>query len=160
MGNITLIAAIGKNRELGKNNDLIWRFKEDMEFFKKQTLGKPVLMGSRTLESLPKLLPERKHIVITSKKEKLPEEVRVVHSIKDALEVCSDYDEVMVIGGASIYTQMLDYSNKLILTEIDAMAVADVFFPKFNKKEWENELLGEYHENNVMFKHMIYTRKK
>ena len=68
MGNITLIAAIGKNRELGKNNDLIWRFKEDMEFFKKQTLGKPVLMGSRTLESLPKLLPERKHIVITSKK--------------------------------------------------------------------------------------------
>ena len=159
MSNITMIAAIGKNRELGKNNDLIWRFKEDMKFFQENTMGKPMLMGIKTLESLTKLLSGRKHIVITSKKRVLPEEVRLVHSVDEALEVCREYDEVMVIGGASIYAQMLDYSNKLILTEINATSDADVFFPEFDQKDWNRKFIGEHQEDNIVFKHTVYTRK-
>jgi len=159
MSNITMIAAIGKNRELGKNNDLIWRFKEDMKFFQENTMGKPMLMGVKTLESLPKLLSGRKHIVITSKKRAFPEEVRLVHSVDEALESCREYDEVMVIGGASVYAQLLDYSNKLILTEINATSDADVFFPEFDQKDWNRKFIGEHQEDNIVFKHMVYTRK-
>lgn len=160
MKNITLIAAIGKNRELGKNNDLIWHFKEDMKFFRNETMGKPILMGIRTLESLPKLLPGRKHIVITSKKRDLPEEVKVVHSIEEALEICIEYDEVMVIGGASVYSQMYNYCDKMILTEIDAESDADVYFPEFEKNDWNCEIVGEQEEDNISYKHVVYTRKR
>ena len=81
MKNITIIAAIGRNRELGKNNDLIWHFREDMKFFKEQTMGKPIVMGYKTLESLPKLLPGRKHIVLTSRNLELDPSIVIVHSI-------------------------------------------------------------------------------
>jgi len=160
MKNITMIAAVGKNLELGKNNDLIWHFKEDMKFFREQTMGKPMVMGIKTLESLPKLLPGRKHIVLTSRNPELPEEVEVVHSIDELLERIVEYPEVMIIGGASVYKQMLDYSDKLILTEVDAEADADVYFPKYNKDEWNSEFLGEHEENNIKYKHLVYTRKK
>ena len=160
MDNITMIAAIGKNNELGKNNDLIWKFKEDMQFFKEQTMGKPIVMGIKTLESLPKLLPGRKHIVLTTKNIELAPSILVVHSIDELLEEVIKYPEVMIIGGASIYKQMLEYSNKLILTEVDAEAKdADVYFPKFNKKDWTKEVLSEQEENDIKFKHLVYTRK-
>lgn len=159
MDNITMIAAVGKNLELGRNNDLIWHFREDMKFFRKETMGKPIVMGMRTLESLPKLLPGRKHIVLTSKNPSLPEDVVIVHSIDELLESIKDYPEVMVIGGASVYKQLLEYSDKLILTEIDAEADADVFFPKFNVEDWDSVIVGENEENNIKYKHLVYTRK-
>lgn len=159
MDNITMIAAVGKNLELGRNNDLIWRFKEDMKFFRQETMGKPIVMGMKTLESLPKLLPGRKHIVLTTKSPLLPKEVLIVHSIDELLESVKDYPEVMVIGGASVYNQLLEYSHKLILTEIDAEAEADVFFPNFNKDDWNSTIVGEYEENNLKYKRLVYTRK-
>ena len=159
MKNITMIAAVGKNLELGKNNDLIWHFKEDMQFFKEQTMGKPIIMGMKTLESLPKLLPGRKHIVLTRQHKELDPEVLVVHSIDELLESIKGYPEVMVIGGASVYKQMLDYSEKLILTEIEAEAEADVYFPSFDKTEWDSEVVGEHTENEISYKHLVYTRK-
>jgi len=155
-----MIAAVGKNLELGRNNDLIWHFKEDMQFFRQETMGKPIVMGMKTLESLPKLLPGRKHIVLTTKNPLLPEEVSIVHSIDQLLEFVRDYPEVMVIGGASVYKQLLEYSNKLILTEIDAEAEADVFFPSFDKADWESTVVGENEENHIKYKHLVYTRKK
>ena len=160
MKNITMIAAVGKNLELGKNNDLIWHFKEDMKFFKEQTMGKPMVMGIKTLESLPKLLPGRQHIVLTRRNLTLDPSVLIVHSIDELLEKVRDYPEVMVIGGASVYKEMLDYSDKLILTEIDAEADADVYFPKFDKNEWDSTVLGENSENDISYKHFVYTRKK
>ena len=159
MKNITMIAAVGKNLELGKDNNLIWRFKEDMKFFREQTMGKPMIMGMKTLESLPKLLPGRLHIVLTSRNPELDPSVVVAHSIDEVLEISSKYPEVMVIGGASIYKQMLEYSDKLILTEIDQSADADVYFPKFDKSEWNSEVIGDIEENNVHYKHLVYTRK-
>ena len=163
MKNITMIAAIGKNNELGKNNDLIWHFKEDMKFFREQTINKPIVMGRKTLESLPKLLPKRKHIVLSRRKEGFPEEVLVIDSKEELLKWIEDYqDEVMIIGGASIYQQFLNYSDKLVLTEIDAEdKEADVFFPEFNKEDFTSIQIGEeQEENNISYKHLIYTRKK
>lgn len=157
---MTMIAAVGKNLELGKNNDLIWHLKEDMKFFREKTMGKPIIMGMKTLESLPKLLPGRKHIVLTTKNPDLDPEIIIVHSIDELLEKVANYPEVMVIGGASVYKQLIDYSDKLLLTEIDASADADVYFPTFNKEEWDREVLGENEENNISYKHLVYTRKK
>ena len=159
MKNITMIAAVGKNLELGKNNDLIWHFKEDMKFFREQTMGKPIVMGIKTLESLPKLLPGRKHIVLTTRNLELDSAILVVHSIDELLEKVIDYPEVMVIGGASIYRQLLEYSDKLILTEIDSDADADVYFPSFDKREWNSEVVGEHIEDDISYKHLVYTRK-
>ncbi len=160
MKNITIIAAIGRNRELGKNNDLIWHFREDMKFFKEQTMGKPIVMGYKTLESLPKLLPGRKHIVLTSRNLELDPSIVIVHSIDELLNEVVKYPEVMIIGGASVYKEMLSYSDKLILTEIDAEADADVYFPEFKREEWNSTLVGEHQENDISYKHLVYTRKK
>ena len=150
MKNITMIAAVGKNLELGRKNDLIWRFKEDMKFFREQTMGKPMVMGYNTFLSLPGLLPGRKHIVLSFEKIDLGKDVEVVTSMDELLDKIVEYPEVMIIGGASIYKQMLEYSNKLILTEVDAEAKdADVYFPKFNKKDWTKEVLSEQEENDI-----------
>ena len=161
MKNITMIAAIGKNRELGKNNDLIWHLKEDMKFFKDQTMGKPIVMGRKTFESLPKLLPGRKHIILTKQKLDVPEEVLLFHNKEDVLDYIKSYqEEVMIIGGASIYKEFLEDSNKLVLTEIDDEdKTADTYFPYFDKEEWLKEELSTEEENNIKYKHIIYTRK-
>ena len=161
MKNLSLIAAVGKNLELGKNNQLIWRFKEDMQFFKSQTINKPVVMGMNTLNSLPRLLPQRQHIVLTRKNISLPPEIIVVHSIDELLNYVYEYgDEVMVIGGASVYNQLIDYSNKMILTEIDAEdKMADVYYPYFDKSEWDSEFISEHEHDDIKYKHLVYTRK-
>ena len=138
MKNLTIIAAVGKNLELGKDNKLIWHFKEDMKFFRDNTINKPIVMGMNTLESLPKLLPKRTHIVLTRQNKKLDPSIMVVHSIDELLDYVENCKtEVMVIGGASIYQQLIGYSNKMLLAEIDATASADAYFPKFNKDDCE-----------------------
>ena len=163
MKNVTMIAAIGKNNELGKNNDLIWKFKEDMQFFKEQTMGKPMAMGYKTFYSLRggKPLPGRKHIVLTSRNIEENPQITIVRSLEELLKYIEEYkDEVMIIGGASIYKAMLEYADKLVLTEIDAEdKEADAFFPEFNKEEWNNEILSEHEENNIKYKHLVYKRK-
>ena len=163
MKNITMIAAIGKNNELGKNGDLIWRFKEDMQFFKDQTMSKPMAMGYNTFYSLRggKPLPGRKHIVLTSRTLEENPQVEVVRSIEELLKYIEDYgEEVMIIGGAKVYNTMLEYADKLILTEVDAEdKEADVYFPEFNKEEWDSEVLSSHEENNIKYKHLVYKRK-
>ena len=163
MNNITMIAAIGKNNELGKNNDLIWKFKEDMQFFKEQTMGKPMAMGYKTFYSLRegKPLPGRKHIVLTSRNIEENPQIKIVRSLEELINYIEEYkEEVMIIGGASIYKAMLEYADKLLLTEIDAEdKEADAFFPEFNKEEWNNEILSEHEENNIKYKHLVYKRK-
>ena len=158
--NMTIIAAVGKNLELGKDNNLIWRFKEDLAFFKKETMGKPIVMGMKTYDSLPGLLPGRTHIVLTHRNIELDKSVIIVHSIEELLDKIKEYQEVMIIGGASIYKELIDYSNKMILTEINAESDADAYFPEFNKEDWNREEIGDFEENNISYKRLIYTRKK
>ena len=160
---ITIIAAVGKKNELGKNNDLIWRFKEDMSFFRENTMNKPIVMGLNTFKSLPKLLPKRKHIVISDTPVELPSEVTVVHTMDELLKLIDTLsqanEEVMIIGGASIYAQFIKYADKLLLTEVDASSPADVYFPTFDKTAWERTVLSRQEENGISFEHVEYIRK-
>ena len=158
--NISMIAAIGKNNELGINGNLIWRFKGDMKFFKETTMGHVVVMGKNTFLSHPKVLPGRKNIVLT-KSNIDNKDIEIYRSIKEFLDSYKDFnDEIFIIGGASIYNEFIEYAKKMYLTEIDMNEPnADVFYPNFNKDEWEQEALGTNEESNIKYKHVLYKRK-
>lgn len=158
--NINLIAAIGKNYELGKDNNLIWRIKGDMKFFRETTMGYPIVMGRKTFESLPKVLPGRSNIVISTS-DIQNNEIELYKSIKEFLEAYKDFnDDIFVIGGASIYSQFIDIATKLYLTEVDAEEQsADVYFPRFNINDWSREVLLEKKEDLLEYKHVLYKRK-
>jgi len=134
--NLTAIACIGKNYELGANNDLIWRFREDLQTFKKITSGHTIVMGRKTFESLPGLLPNRRHLVIT--RGAGIDNIETFKSISEFIEFAKNHDgEVFVIGGGEIYTQLMPYCKKMILTHVDAVDLsAEIFFPKFDKSKW------------------------
>lgn len=157
---ISIIAAIGKNNELGKNNNLIWHLKEDLKFFKELTTNHVIVMGRKTFESLPKMLPNRHHIVLTSNNN-LNDKIEVFNNIESFSEKYKDYeDEIFIIGGSSIYRSFLDYSNKLYLTEIDEECKnADVYFPYFDKSLWSKEYISdELEENNIKYRHVLYKK--
>ena len=162
--NLTLIVAVGKNNEIGKNNDLIWRFKEDMKFFKETTMGHPMIMGRKTFQSLPKLLEGRKHLVLTRSNLEFPEEVDVYKSVEEFLDAYKDSEEeIFDIGGATIYKELLEYANKLYLTEIDAEdKEADVYFPNFDKENFDREELTHFQDEKtgIQYKHILYKRRK
>lgn len=155
---VSMIAAVGKNLELGKNNNLIWHFKEDMKFFKDTTIGHTVVMGRKTFESLPKALPGRKNIVITSNAEYQAQGATVVTSVEEAIQI-ADNEEIFVIGGGKIYAEFLPYADKLYLTEIDAeCADADTYFPQFNKSEYIKEIINYYDIDGLEFYHVVYKK--
>ena len=110
--NISMIAAVGKNLELGKGNDLIWHFKDDMRFFKETTTGNTVIMGRKTFESLPHALPNRRNIVITTDKSYVAPGAEVAHSVDEANALCGN-DNAFIIGGGNVYKQYLPLANKL-----------------------------------------------
>lgn len=157
--NISLILSVGKNNEIGRGNDLIWHFHADMKFFRETTTGNTVVMGRKTFESLPKVLPNRKNIVITSDKNLKIDGAVVVHSIDEALKEAEN-DNIFVIGGGNIYAQFLPLANKIYLTEIDAQCPdADTFFPEFDKSLYTRTVLGENEENGIKFSHVLYAKK-
>ncbi len=139
---ISAIAAIGRNRELGAGNELLWHLPEDFKHFKEATMGKPIIMGSTTYESIGKALPGRLNIVLTRRADYMAEGCVVAHSLEDAVALAQervnndDVDEVFIIGGANVYKQALDSDivDRLYLTLVDAdFQEADVFFPEYNK---------------------------
>ena len=156
----SIIAAIGNNNELGYKNDLIWHLKRDLKFFRSITNGKSIIMGRRTFESLPKMLPNRHHIVLSSSND-FPDEVSVYHRLEDLLEEYKNNpEELFVIGGASIYQEFLKLSDKMYLTEVDAsFDKADVYFPVFNEDDYDMQILDFDKENNIEYKHVLYKRK-
>lgn len=155
---ISIIAAVGKNLELGKNNDLIWHFKEDMRFFKETTTGHTVVMGRKTFESLPKALPNRRNIVISSNPDYVAEGAEVVTDINDIYSLAEN-DEVFIIGGGKIYSRFINDADKLYLTEIDAaQPSADVYFPSFDKAEYVREVINNYCIDGVNFSHILYSK--
>lgn len=161
MINLTLIAAIGENYELGKGNQLIWHIPEDMKFFKENTINKPIVMGRKTLESLPRLLPKRKHLVLTHQSLPTTQDIEVFHELETLLKYLEIQDqEAMVIGGAQVYKQLLPYANKMLLTKIVSSAKADVYFPKFSEDEWTEEVLSTHTYQEIPYKHLVYYRKK
>ena len=159
--NITLIAAVGLNNELGKDNDLIWKIPEDLKFFKENTMNKYVVMGLNTYLSLPRKLLNRKYIIVSHKECDVDDDMVVCRDLNELLEYIKDIEtEIMVIGGASMYAQMIDFADKMLLTEIDATADATVYFPEFNKEEWNKDILSEHVYDGLSYKHVKYVRKK
>lgn len=157
----TIIAAIGKNNELGRNNELIWHLPNDLKFFKETTTGHTIIMGRKTLESLPKLLPNRHHIVLSSK-EDFEESIERYKTLKELLESLKNREEEMfVIGGASIYKEFIDIADKMYLTEIDSECKdADAYFPEFNESDWDRTIIKENEDNGITYKHVLYKRSK
>ncbi|MBP5684372.1 MAG: dihydrofolate reductase, partial [Bacilli bacterium] len=129
MNNISIIACVGRNLELGKNNDLIWHLPNDLKYFKETTSGKTVIMGRRTFDSLKKALPHRRNIVLQMPSESKIDGVEIFNDIPSILENVKDEEEVFIIGGASIYKQFLPYARKLYLTEVHKSSrSAEVYF--------------------------------
>jgi dihydrofolate reductase len=144
---ISLIAAIGKNNELGKGNTLLWHMPADMKHFKETTMAHPVIMGRKTFESIGKPLPNRRNIVITRDVKYKAPGVETAQSISGALEKLPDTnEEIFVIGGGELYKEFMPIADKLYITHIDAGDKdADVFFPEIIPIAW-NEISHVEHK--------------
>lgn len=152
----SIIAAVGKNNELGKKGDLIFHIKEDMQFFKETTTGHTVVMGFKTWKSLPKKLPNRKNIVVSFEEIEGPDEcvTDLVQFIKDNENTD---EEIFVIGGGSIYAQFIDHAKRIYLTEIDGEdSEADVFFPDFNKSKFKRTVLQKGNSGKLSYEMCRY----
>ena len=157
---IKIIAAIGKNNELGANNALLWNLPGDMKFFRETTRGATVIMGRLTFESIGRPLPKRRNIVITRSDDYRPEGAEIAGSLEAALDAAKADPEVYIIGGASVYAQALSICDEMILTEIDEeYPRADVFFPDFDRSDWESELIAENSDGGTRYRHVRYIRK-
>ena len=157
---ISIIAAIGKNNELGKDNNLIWHIKGDLAHFKELTMHKKIVMGANTYKSLPKKLEGRKYLILSKSLRNIPD-AYVYQSFDELLAYLNTLDEeVMVIGGASIYKLFLPYAEVLYLTEIEEKSDADVYFPEFDKKEFTKTYSVEHEEDNIKYKFVTYVRLK
>lgn len=155
----SLICAVAKNNCIGINNKLPWNIPEDLKHFKDLTMGKTVLMGQKTFESilgyLGKPLPGRRTVVITNSPDFIPPEgVRVVHSLDEMFNSLKDED-VFVCGGASIYKQTVNSVDTLYITHVDQVVDGDVFFPEIDKNIWQ-EAEREDHEG---FSFVKYVKK-
>ncbi len=137
MKNWGIIVAIGENYEIGKDNDLLCHISDDLKRFKAITTGHTIVMGRKTFESLPKgALPNRRNIVLSTQNIEL-QGAEVYHSVEEIKQATKNDESVFIIGGASIYKQLLNEVNQMFLTRIKARFEADAFFPKFDINEWE-----------------------
>lgn len=155
---ISLIAAVGKNNELGKNNSLIWHLDGDLPFFKKVTTGKTVIMGRKTFESLPKALPNRRNIVLTTDENYKAVGAEVFTSKEKILEEVKNEAEVFIIGGASVYALFLPFADRIYLTEADAEdSEADVYFPVFDKSLFKRKSI-DFGGTDIKYEHVLYEK--
>ena len=162
---INIIAAVGKNNVIGLKNSLPWHLSADLRYFAQTTKNKTVLMGENNflsiLEKIGKPLPGRRNIVLTDKKNKKFSGVETVNSIEEAMKIIGD-EEIFVIGGASVYRQMLPLAGKLYITEVNYGGQGDAFFPTIDQSQWVLEK-QEPHikdgKNDYDYTFRIYHRK-
>lgn len=134
---LAIIVAMDEQRLIGKDNDLPWKISADLQYFRRTTMGKPIIMGRNTHESIGRPLPGRQNIVISSQQNYKAEGCDVVHSIDDALALCQDAEQVMVMGGASLYQQILPLADFLYLTRVHASLDGDTWFPEWSEQDWQ-----------------------
>ncbi len=150
-----------QNRLIGKNNALPWRLPADMQWFRKQTMGKPILMGRKTFESIGKPLPGRENIVLTRQSDLSIEGCRVVSTLAEAKTAVPDAGEIMVIGGAEIYTLLLPDADRLYCTLIHDRFEGDAWFPEFDRTEWKQVFCEPHNadeKNRYAYSFIIYER--
>ena len=160
---ITLIAAMDRNRVIGIDNKLPWRLPAEMAYFTKMTTGKTVLMGRKTCESLPKPLINRRNVVLTRQRDLAAEGYEYVHSLEEAAKL-GDSADLMVMGGAEIYKQLLPYADTVLLTEVHTTVEAgDAFFPELPEAEWElaeSNFRANDEKNKFDFTTQVFKRKQ
>lgn len=160
---ISLIAAIGKNYELGKDNKLIWNLKNDMKFFKNTTLNHTVVMGYNTYLSIGRPLPLRRNVVLVHDKKLLNDSNLVVYDDINELikkEFQDNDEEKFVIGGASLYKYFYNYADRMYLTLIESTCnEADSFFPEIDEKDWNKKIIENNQENDLNYSFVLYERK-
>lgn len=158
-----MIAAAAENNALGKDNELVWHLPDDFKRFKRLTIGHDIIMGRKTLESFPKLLPSRHHIVLTRDSDyKAPEGVTLVSSMDEALTQARKDSAPFIIGGAEIYRLGMDYAEKIELTRVHGTFEADAFFPDIDADQWEL-VHEEYHpkddKHDFAFTYQTFLRR-
>jgi len=159
---ISLITAMDRNRLIGNNNQLPWHLPVDFAHFKSVTMGKPVIMGRKTYESIGRPLPGRTNIVLSRDPDISFEGVACVSSFEQALLLVADAEEVMVIGGSTIYEMLLPRANRLYLTYVDAEFEGDAWFPEFDKNQWFEleSVLRKADEKNLYDCRFVTLEKK
>lgn len=164
---ISMIAAVARELAIGIDNKMPWHISEDFKFFKDKTIGKPIIMGRKTYESIGRPLPKRLNVILTRNKDSIVETdlVRVATSIEQAIKLSKEWaiqngvNEIMIGGGQQIYKEALPFADTIYLTEIDAaIPAADTFFPRFNKDVWKKT--DEIPAQNEQFKWVWVTYKK
>ena len=161
---LSLIVAVANNNVIGKENALIWHLPEDLKRFKEITMGKTIIMGRKTFESLGRILPKRKHIVLCKSGCLNIEDdrVKIIKDISELDKYINDSEEHFVIGGATIYKLLLDKVNKMYITKINENFDGDAFFPDFDESEWKivERQKGICDEKNPYdYEYITYVRK-
>ncbi|PIT52264.1 dihydrofolate reductase [Snodgrassella alvi] len=159
---ITLVAALSDNNCIGENNRIPWHVPEDFEFFKNYTMGKPVVMGRKTWESLPKKpLPERPNYVISRQQEQQFSGAILCHSIEEAIQELADCPEIIIMGGAQIYAQAMPLATDLRLTRIHVNVMGDTFFPVIDATEWQQTESSSHisSKNNIAYDLQHFVRR-
>lgn len=133
---LSLVAAVADNGVIGRGNRLPWHLPADLAHFKRLTLDKPILMGRRTWESLPGVLPRRRHLVLTRDPDYRAEGCTLVHSVDDAIVVAGSVPELLIIGGATLYAEVLPRADRLYLTLVHAEVAGDTRFPAWDPADW------------------------
>ncbi len=159
--NISIIVATDEQGLIGRENDLPWKLSADLQYFRRITMGKPLIMGRKTHESIGRALPGRKNIVLTNNADYQPEGCTIVHTIDEAVHACGGAQEAMVMGGSSLYKQFLPLANKLYLTLVHANLTGDTWFPDWDKTQWQ-QISREDHDadnkNNYPYSFIRYKR--
>ena len=157
---LIIVALIDEGYGLGKDNKLLYRIKEDMKFFREITTNHYIVMGKNTFLSLNGLLPNRKHLVISTSMES-DNLVKVYKSIDDFLNDSTlKSEDVFVIGGGQIYKELLPYTDLMYLTKVHSYREADAYFPRFDINDFDEELLGEYKTELYDYERVLYKRKQ
>ena len=134
---IAIIVAMDKQGVIGRNNGLPWRLSADLQYFRRVTMGNPIIMGRNTHESIGRPLPGRTNIVLTRQNDYQADGCVVVRDISQALAACGDAEQAMVMGGASLYQQFLPLADQLYLTRVEAEVPGDTWFPQWDPAQWQ-----------------------
>ena len=160
---LSIIVAMDEHGIIGRNNGLPWRLSADLKYVKQTTMGKPIIMGRKTHESIGKALPGRENIVISRDTNYISDGCHISNSLEEALIHCENVEEAFILGGAELYRLALDKTSRLYLTEVHTKVDGDTLFPQFNRGEWQEcsrESFAADEKNEYPFSFVVLERTK